>query len=48
MKHTIEHILEILLELMPMLAFVVILLALTLGGQMSAWLDNISIWMFGG
>lgn len=48
MKHTIEHILEILLELIPMLAFIIILLGLTLGGQMSTWLGNISNWMFGG
>lgn len=47
MKKIFEEILEIGFELLPMMLFVSVIVALVLGGQMNTWLNTIATWMFG-
>lgn len=47
MKNIFEEIMDMLVEIFPMLLFISIMVALVIGGYMNGWLDKIASWMFG-
>ena len=47
LKNIFEEIMDMLVEIFPMLLFISIMAALVIGGYMNGWLDKIASWMFG-
>lgn len=47
MKNIFEEIMDMLVEIFPMLLFISVIAALVIGGYMNGWLDKIASWMFG-
>ena len=47
MKNIFEEIMDMLVEIFPMLLFISIMAVLVIGGYMNGWLDKIASWMFG-
>lgn len=47
MHKIFEEIEDIIIELVPMLAFITIFSILIFAGGIAQWLNNIATWMFG-
>lgn len=47
MKNIFEEIMDMLIEISPMLLFIAVIAALVIGGAMNDWLNRIATWMFG-